>query len=201
MMTYDELLSHVAERAGLPGLEAAKQTVRAVLEVISERLAWSEIQALTEDLPAPLAESLHGGGSHQDFDLAELHARIARREEIRLGFAVEHTGVVCQMVAEALSPATLHRLREALPQPMAALFTPPEPREHFEHVHVETSHRTLAEGRPGSRHPLSEARPERAHTHSVAREDNPHEDTKLSSTTGLTQEREQETLATGHPGQ
>jgi hypothetical protein len=105
------------------------------------------------------------------------------------------------VVAEAISPATRHRLHEALPEPMGALFTPHEPRERFEHVHLDPSHHTLAEGRPGSRHPLSEARLERAHTHSVARADNPHEDTKLSSTTGLTQEREQETLATGHPGQ
>jgi hypothetical protein len=137
---------------------------------------------------------------HQDFDLAELHARVARREGVRLGLAVEHTGVVCQAVAEALSPAALYRLREALPEPMGALFSPRAPGERFEHVHLDPSHHTLAEGRPGSQHPLAETRVERAQTDSVVRADNPHEDTKLSSATGLTQEREQETLAAGHPG-
>ncbi|HLM72216.1 MAG TPA: hypothetical protein VK459_05985 [Polyangiaceae bacterium] len=52
----------------------------------------------------------------------------------------------------------------------------------------------------GSGHPLSEARFEPAHTHSVARSDNPHEDTKLSSSRGLTQERLEDTLAEGKPG-
>ncbi len=199
-MTYTEFLSHVAERAGLQGMQEAERTVRSVLRSLCERLSWSSIQSLLEDLPAPLSECLSDVMPHQEFNLAELHARVASREQVRLGVAVERTGVVCQVLAEALSPAALYRLREALPGPMAALLTPREPEAPFEHVRLEPSHHTLAEGRPGSRHPLSEAQPDRAHTHSVAREDNPHEDTKLSSARGLTQEREQETLAAGHPG-
>ncbi len=74
-------------------------------------------------------------------------------------------------------------------------FAVPKPRGF-----MAASRGTLAEGRPGSAHPLSEARPERAQSQSVARADNPHGDTKLSSATGLTQEREGETLATGHLG-
>ena len=56
--------------------------------------------------------------------------------------------------------------------------------------------RTLSEGRPGSRKPVSEARPANHQQHSVA-DDNPHDDTKVSSATGMTQEREHETLAEG----
>lgn len=199
-MTREELLSHVAERGGLPGVEAAERVVRAVLEVLCERLSWPVIQALADDLPTPLTASLRDVSPHQVFNLAELHARVAERTQVRLGLAVEQTGVICQVLAEALSPGVLHRLREALPEPMSALLTPREPDEPFEHVHLDPSRRTLAEGRPGSHHPLSEARPERAHTHSVLRADNPHEDSKLSSSTGFTQEREQDTLAAGHPG-
>jgi uncharacterized protein (DUF2267 family) len=199
-MRSEEFLSHVAERTGLSGLGEAERTVRTVLGVLRERLTWPVLQALAEDLPASLSTSLLSGGPHQDFDLAELHARVARGEGVRPGIAVEHTGVVCQVVAEALSPATLHRLREALPEPIGALFRPREPVKPFEHVHLDPSHHTLAEGRPGSQRPLAEARPERAQTESVVRADNPHGDTKLSSATGLTQEREQETLASGHVG-
>jgi uncharacterized protein (DUF2267 family) len=199
-MTQEEFLSQVAGRAGIAGLEEAAKTVRTVLAVICERLSWPAIQALAEELPIPLSTGMRGGSPQQDFDLAELHARVARRENVRLGFAVEHTAVVCQAVAEALSPGGLYRLRAALPEPIGALFTPHEPAERFEHIHLDPSHHTLAEGRPGSRHPVSESRPERAHAHSVARAENPHGDTKLSSAAGLTQEREQETLATGHPG-
>jgi uncharacterized protein (DUF2267 family) len=199
-MTREELLSQVAERAGLAGLEEAAQTAHTVLAVICERLDWPVIQALAEELPVPLPTGSRMGGPQQGFDLTELQARVARSESVRPGFAVEHTGVVCQVVAEALSPGALYRLRAALPEPMGALFTPREPVGRFEHVHLDPSHHTLAEGRPGSRHPLSESRPERAHAHSVARAGNPHGETKLSSATGLTQEREQETLAAGHPG-
>jgi uncharacterized protein (DUF2267 family) len=198
-MTRDELLSQISEHTGLPGQQEAERTVRAVLGALSERLSWPAVQALAEDLPPPLSSSLRGGGPHQDFDLAELHSRVASREQVRLGFAVEHTAVVCQVLAEALSSGTLQRLRDALPEPIGALFTPREPGARFEHVHLDPGRRTLAEGRPGSQHPLSEARSARGHSHSVAREDNPHGDTKLSSATGLTQEREQETLAAAHP--
>ncbi|NMO20103.1 DUF2267 domain-containing protein [Pyxidicoccus fallax] len=198
-MTHDEFLSRVTERAGLSDTAEAARTARAVLGVVGERLGRWERRALAEDLPAPLTGMLEDGTSGQDFDLAELHARVACREHVRPGFAMEHTGIVCQVLAEALSEGTLHRLHERLPGPIAALFTPREHRERFEYIHLDPGRGTLAEGRPGSRHPLSEAHPVRAHTHSVARSDNPHEDTKLSSASGFTQEREHETLATGHP--
>lgn len=197
-MTHDEFVSHVAGRTGLSGA-AAERVARTVLEVLRERLSWPIIQAIAEDIPSPLAASLRGEHG-QTFDLAELHARVARRAQVRPGVAVEHIGVICQLLAEALSSGTLHRLRESLPKPWSDLFVPREPDEPLEHVHLDPGRRTLAEGRPGSSHPLSEARPERAHTQSVVRADNPHEDTKLSSAAGLTQEREEETLALGHPG-
>ncbi|MCP3142293.1 DUF2267 domain-containing protein [Pyxidicoccus xibeiensis] len=200
-MTHAEFLSRVAERAGLADAEDAARTVRAVLEVVGERLGRRELQALAEDLPTPLGALLRDGTHGQDFDLAELYARVARREHVRPGFAVEHTGIVCQVLAEALSDGALHQLREALPEPLAALFMPRAHRERFEYVHLDpVHHHTLAEGQPGSQHPVSRARAERAHTHSVARSDEPHADTRLSSASGLTQERERETLATAHPG-
>ena len=39
-MTHDEFLSHVIERAGLPGQKEAERTVRAVLGVLRELLSW-----------------------------------------------------------------------------------------------------------------------------------------------------------------
>ncbi|MCY1023252.1 DUF2267 domain-containing protein [Pyxidicoccus sp. MSG2] len=214
-MTHDEFLARVAERAGLSGPEEASRVARAVLGVVGERLGRRAVLRLAEDLPGPLEGMLRNDGPGQDFDEDALYARVAGREHVRPGFAVEHTGVVCQALAEALSEGALHRLHEDLPGPLGALFTPREVRERFEYVHVEATHHSLAEGHPGSQHPLSASRLERAHTHSVVRSDNPHGDTKLSSASGLTQEREHSslssasgltqerqhsTLATGHPG-
>jgi hypothetical protein len=48
----------------------------------------------------------------------------------------------------------------------------------------------------GSAHPLSSGRAKQAQRGAVA-EPNPHGDTKVSSATGLTQEREHESLAEG----
>ncbi|OJH35967.1 DUF2267 domain-containing protein [Cystobacter ferrugineus] len=199
-MMNEELLSDVAEHTGQAGIQDAERTVRAVLDILGERLSWPVIEAVADDLPGSLTAGLRDGVDRQDFDLAEFQARVADRMQVPLGRAVELAGVVCQFLAEALTPGTLHRLREELPEPMGALFTPRETGERLEPVHLEPSRGTLAEGRPGSTHPLSEARPERAQSQSVARTDNPHGDSKLSSATGLTQEREGETLATGHPG-
>ncbi|EPX59879.1 hypothetical protein D187_002623 [Cystobacter fuscus DSM 2262] len=199
-MMNEELLSDVAEHTGQAGTQEAEHTVHTVLEVLSERLSWPVIEAVADDLPGSLTAGMREGVDRQDFNLAEFQARVADRMRVPLGRAVELTGVVCRFLAEALSPGTLHRLREELPEPMGALFSPRESGERFEPVHLEPSRGTLAEGRPGSTHPLSEASPERAQSQSVARTDNPHGDTKLSSATGLTQEREGETLATGHLG-
>jgi hypothetical protein len=90
--------------------------------------------------------------------------------------------------------AFLFELRETTPEPESPDQVRPSERPDNRWDN------TLASGRPGSRHPISDARPNRAHAHSVARSDNPHGDTKLSSSHGFTQERENETLADGRPG-
>lgn len=199
-MNRDELLSHVAMHAGLPDSEAAERTVRVVLGVLGEQLSGAAARELEEELPPGLGAALREVQHDQHFGLEELEVRVAQREGVRLSFAVEHVGVVVQALARALLPAALYRLREALPDSVAALLTPPEEADSAAPVHLHPEHHTLAEGRPGSRHPLSETRPERAPSQSVLRADNPHGDTKLSSALGLTQEREEETLATGRPG-
>jgi hypothetical protein len=65
-------------------------------------------------------------------------------------------------------------------------------------VHHDATHHTLAEASASSSRPLYAAQPQRAQSESVARSDNPHGETKLSSARGLTQEREDETLAAAH---
>jgi hypothetical protein len=88
-----------------------------------------------------------------------------------------------------------------LPKPIGDQLVPqdfPEPPPHAQAVHASPLS-TLAHGRPGSLHPIAEAAPASGHAHSIARNDDPHGDTKLSSSTGLTQERLRESLATGRP--
>lgn len=200
-MTYEQFLEKVMWRAGFEQSEQADKAARATLQTLAERLTEDERHPLAEQLPEPLAQILRAGAHEGDFDLAELYERVQRREGSAISFAVEHTQAVCEVIVEALSEPVLIRLRKHLPEPMAELFAerpiPPPPPP----VHARTEPSTkLSEAKPGSRHPLSESRFEPAHTHSVARSDDPHADTKLSSSQGLTQERQGDTLAEGKPG-
>jgi uncharacterized protein (DUF2267 family) len=199
-MTQDELLDEVAAHAGLHSAAEAERALAAVLAALGTRLSHSESLALADELPFTAGEPLRQARFDRAFDLDELYARVARAEGVAPGFAVEHTLSVCQAVAESITGAALERIRKALPPPMAALFTPREISAPPDVEHVAAAAETLARGRPGSRHPLSEASAERAHSESIARSDNPHAETKLSSSRGLTQEREHESLATGKPG-
>jgi uncharacterized protein (DUF2267 family) len=209
-MTEEGLLRAVEERAGFARREETERALGAVLDVLAERLGPADAEALARELPSRLGGPLAGGGFEADFDLEELTGRIAAREGVSRSFALEHAQAVCQAIAEAVSLHALERLHRTLPEPIADLFTPPVRTAEPPPRHASATHTTLSEGRPGSRHPLSEARPgsshpvsearaDRAQSESVARADNPHGDTKLSSSPGLTQEREHESLATGRP--
>jgi len=198
-MAIDDLTQAVLERGALETESEAERTVQAVLSVLAERLSRSEAEALADELPATWAETLRAGRFERAFERDELVVRVAEREGVPRGFALEHTEVVCATLAGALSEATMARLERALTPSLLTLFTrralsatPPE-RAIGGHGH------TLADGRPGSRRPLSEAVPSTAHSESVASTANPHADTKLSTARGLTQERESESLATGRP--
>jgi uncharacterized protein (DUF2267 family) len=200
-MTHEELVDEVMGHAGLGSPAEAERAIRAVFEVLAERVSRSEAEALADELPATLAEPLRHGHYERDFDLDELYARVAFREAVSPGFAMEHTLSTCQVVAQVVSARVLERLQRALPGAIASLFelrataSGPLPRQR-----VAAHRNTLAEGRPGSQRPLSDARTDGAHSQSVVCADNPHGDTKLSSSRGMTQEREHESLAEGRPG-
>lgn len=198
-MTHEEMIQRISDRTGLDSREAERAAF-AVLSVVGERLSRRAAEELAGELPIRIGGFLFGRDHGGEFDLQELYARVAAREDVRLGFAIEHATVVCETVAEALSAGALYGLRQALPEEMARLFAAQPRAPRFERIRVDARRRTLAEGRPGSSRPIYSARFDRAHTHSVAMADNPHADTKLSSSPGLTQERERETLATGKPG-
>ncbi|MGA9524349.1 MAG: DUF2267 domain-containing protein [Myxococcaceae bacterium] len=199
-MNRAEFLSHVADRMGFSEKADAEACVRDVLATLGERLSRLEAEALSEDLPPGVGQPLRSAAHGQDFGLEELYARISRRGALSAGRAREEAIVVCHVVAEAVGEDIARRVRLELPQEIAELISIPEPIERPERVHLDPERRTLAEGHGGGSRPLYAARPDRAHSQSVARSENPHGDTKLSSAMGLTQEREEETLAEGRPG-
>jgi len=191
----DLLLEDVAARAGLGLPDEAERALSAVLEALGESLSPADACALAEVLPPHWATIVRDGVHAGEPDEEALYSEVARREHVPRGFAVEHVISACRVIACRLPLGALERLQRALPRP----FTIPDPAPPMEHHHTRGRLDTFAEGRPGSHHPLSEAAPSRVHRDSVSAE-NPHGDTKLSSASGLTQEREHESLSTGKPG-
>ncbi|MRG95608.1 DUF2267 domain-containing protein [Polyangium spumosum] len=199
-------LDEVAWRGGLGDAASARRIVEVVLAAFAEALVLDEARALAHALPAPLAAWVLAGPHAGNLAEDALYRRVADREGTLIGFAIEHSRLVLGVLGDRLPETTRVRLRRHLGPELAALLAPraplPAPPAHLRkppEPALGEGH-TLATGRPGSQKPVSEAAPERAHAESVVRAENPHEDTKLSSSRGLTQERERETLAEGEPG-
>lgn len=209
-MQQRDLIERIAKELGTLRRAEAARALEATLEVLRERFVDADAHALADALPASLAQRLRHGAYDRDFDEPEFYERVRAREGVSLGAAAEHVQVVLSVLGALLPDAPRRLLRENLPPklalrvdeaPSAVSEAPPAREPHATPApRIRAAGRTLATGVAGSTRPLSESRPERAHTHSIAREDNPHGDTKLSSARGLTQEREHETLAEGHPG-
>ncbi len=204
-MTYADILSEIQLRAGFEALDDAERALSVVVRVLGRRLLEEEAVAVAGELPDAIARHLLTAQYERDFDVDELYHRVARGEGVERSFGAEHAQAVCQVLGEAIPEDARHRLQTHLGPGLAPLFEPrdtplPPPRPVHCAPPVDPGQgTTLATGKPGSRHPVSEAQPERAHSQSIARSDDPHADTKLSTSCGLTQERFDESLASGRP--
>lgn len=202
MLDYDQLLVFVRDGCGLHSRDEAERVTRTVLSALGDFLAKDVLEIIARELPPSAAQALRTGAKRARFDRDEFFARVARREKVDEGFGLEHAEVVCAGIGSALPQHIAARLSRELPPEAANLFSVIDDRtnERPSSLPARVPRTTLAEGRPTSSRPLSESVPPRAQLHSVVNEANPHADTKLSSSSGLTQESLAETLATGRPG-
>jgi len=192
-----QFLSRVGERAGLEA-PAAGALAQAAFEALGRQLSDAGAHELAGELPPTLAEWVLDAEHGSERGAAALLDAVMRNEAASRAFAVEHAMAVCQVLAESLGPAALRALTGALDDDVGPLLQPREPRRAFQPVRVDRRHRTLAEADAASARPLFRSGPpDAAHSESIARAENPHAETKLSTSRGLTQEREERTLATG----
>jgi len=151
-MNQERLVDEVMKRAAFQQPAMASLAIDATLEVMGQRLSAAEARALMAELPTNIGQSLARGPHGGCFDRDELYRRVSRREGVRLGFAVEHSQVVCQVVAEALSEPARTRLQQTLPPDIAALIAPraptppPPPRPRYA---ARTLGHSIATGRTG----------------------------------------------------
>jgi uncharacterized protein (DUF2267 family) len=193
IVTTDDFASHVVAHAGVATTLAARATP-VVLAGIGAFLGPAARQLVASELPPELGAAVVAGS-----DLATPIEERVLAFEAKIGHARELIASVCRVLAEELSTEALAALHAAVPAKLAVLLdasatnaAPPPPGSN-------RPRDTLADGRPGSHHPVSSAHRPGAQRESLAA-DNPHAATKLSSTTGTTQERHCETLAEGRPG-
>ena len=208
-----ELVQRLQSIAPFEDESVAFHAFQAALKALRRGLMDDDADWLALDLGPELAPPLVREVYAGQLSLDEFYRWMGRFAGLRRSVAKEQAQVVCRALAELLSPAAVARLRRSLPQ-LAPLFTIPEPEPPASgpyRLHDEPSpDHTLAGGRPGGERPLCDAQPvggaetqaggsSTTHTHSVAASDDPHADTKLSSSRGLTQEREHRSLSTAQP--
>jgi uncharacterized protein (DUF2267 family) len=202
-MQYRELLKQVQRDGPMENAQQAERAVAACLRVLAPCLPRELAAALAKLFPADVSAAPESPAPMPD--LATFYARAGRYEGASVSRVVEHVQVVCAALGRQLEPELRERLQRTLPAEVAALFAP-APHSTLTTPHLGHS-QTLAEGQPGSAHPLSSARPGSRHPVSTSTRDdaqqqsvenpNPHGNSKLSSSQGLTQEREKESLAEG----
>ncbi len=202
-------LGEVERRTGMRSEMSTLTLVRRVIEALEEVLLGDELATLRSCLPTTLAHWVPPQSTNVGSSVQRMIRRVQRLELAPAPVVLERVEVVCRALGETLPPDVQARWRRDLPTNLAALFMDVGPGEtrppatgsalvvHCRASRPDVPTATLASGRPGSDHPLSESQPEQTHAHSVARSDDPHADTRLSSSRGLTQERERSTLAEG----
>lgn len=190
-----DIVSHVARGMGTTVLVDAQVAIRATIVALSEMFDEDTDRAFQAHLPASMRVKRHLPHAPDEARPSLFFERVAQEERVPAGFAREHAEVVCRVLGEAFDDEIIARIARAAPE-IVPLFrrkddeSSPDPSATSR---ARAGH-TLAGGRPGSAHPIATSAPRGAQAHSVA-EANPHGETKLSSSSGLTQERRQHALA------
>jgi uncharacterized protein (DUF2267 family) len=125
IVTAEQFLARVADRAGLDVLPARRAT-EAVLETLGERIAGTEVRDLLSELPVELHPPLRLGrsmsrGKAQPMSLDEFVRRVAEREGITDEDAREDTRAVLTTLREAVSEQEFLDVAARLPREYAAL--------------------------------------------------------------------------------
>lgn len=205
-MDDQELSLLVKSRSGLRTAREARRALVAAVGALRCALDPQDARDASRGLPPALAAVMGKAPSVEVRGARALYAEAARREQVDLGFAMEHAQVVFQVLAQELDPELLVRLRKRLPPDVAALLRPrahsPEPPPHV-HVHPDSRPapaQTLSRARPGTAEPIAEAHHELAHAGSVARSETAHADRMVETAHTTRPGLEDDTLAATRRG-
>jgi uncharacterized protein (DUF2267 family) len=118
---YEEFISKVAERAGLPREETEK-VVAAVFRTLGERLSGGEAEDLRAQLPKQLQAHLVSPEENaQGFGIEEFARRVAQRAGVAEADAGAGAIAVLKTLREAVSPGEFDEVLAQLGREFAAL--------------------------------------------------------------------------------
>ena len=122
-MKHDEFVGEVQHRAQLASRGAAETAIRATLETLADRIPEATANHLADQLPREIGLHLRKGKPER-LSLDEFYARVAARENGDIPTSVFHARVVLTMIAEAVSPGVMHKIRSEVPAAYDPLFLP-----------------------------------------------------------------------------
>jgi uncharacterized protein (DUF2267 family) len=118
-----EIVSAVAQSAGISSNEHAEHAVRATLTVLGSRLAGGETSDLGSQLPPALAEALPDSGPGESFGIDEFYRRLADVEGqgCTPEDARQHARAVVAALKVAVTPGEFEDVAGQLPDDYADL--------------------------------------------------------------------------------
>lgn len=203
----DDVYDQLQAQTGLSDRIVLVRAVDTALEALGASLSSAQVrETLAAAIEPPLRVGLRAGAGHPPVHIDDLYARVEEASGLRTGVAVEVVQMFFARLSRGLTPELRASLRRDLAREWSALIvepepaaTPIEPRPHPGATPVRPD--TLAGGRPGSTHPVADGHPpDSGHRESIAASDDPRAASKLASTRGLSQERNDRDLADAKPG-
>lgn len=122
-MNHDAIVGEVQHRAHLPSREAAEAAIRATLTTLADRIPQATAHHLADQLPHEIGFHLRHGILER-LPLDEFYDRLSEREGVDRSAAAFHARVVLTLLAEAVSPGVMSKMRRELPGSYGALFLP-----------------------------------------------------------------------------
>lgn len=122
MNYYDQYIRTVRSRAWFASDVDAVAAIRAVLEVMGQRITIGQADDLATALPLDFRPSLRQSPDAQSFGLDEFLSRVAEREGVDMRAAAEHARAVLSALADAVPKNELLDTLEQLPKEMRDLF-------------------------------------------------------------------------------
>jgi uncharacterized protein (DUF2267 family) len=196
---FSTIITRVGQLGPFADEAAAERALVATAQALTRFLTADEREQFSHALPSELRHIVPVTEGWATAKAGEFYLWAAIAEGVTVKQAVEHVQIACRALGECLPHDVVARL-ENLPA-IGFLFSAASREPSADLVPARPLEHDLAEGHDGGRRPLADANPALlAHRHSVARNADPHSDTRLSSSRGLSQERENETLADGESG-